>query len=117
VSCEPAGLAALSHLTNLETLDITALSYRERDADGKWVFVGKEARIVDRLWEMIRARKAGKPLSNDWLVLDALSRNAERARRASELESQAAALAAQIRALEKRIEKLLAEAKRLRTGD
>ncbi len=116
MSCQPAGLAALSHLTDLETLKITALNYREQAADGKWLFAGKEERIVDRLWEMIRARKAGEPLSEDWLVLDAPERQTERVRRAKKLEQQAANLAEQVRSIQKQIKELLAEAKRLRAG-
>ena len=78
---------------------------------------GKEARIAERIWQMIRARKAGTPLPANWLSDELISPAAERARRAAELEKLAAKLLKQIRDLQKKAGAILAEAERLRAGD
>ena len=114
MSCQPAGLAARSHLTNLKTLKLASLNYHEPQPGGHHLFEGNERRLEQRVWDMIKARKAGKPLPETWLAADPEVVAAARARRAVALERRAKAIEKKIADLQAELERIRKDARELR---
>ena len=114
VSCEAAGLAALSKLTSLEHLDIVSLSYWTRTRGGENRYAKDEQAIEGRIWQMIEAQRQGKPLKDSWLVDEPSAEQAQRLAKATALEKEAKALLAEVEKLRAKADKLMKEARRLR---
>ena len=100
----------------MEELHLRTHRYREPGPDGEYLYETDPKRVTERVWELIRLRRAGKPLPEHWLADNPEALRAARIARAERLEREASKLLKKITELVSRVQALEAEAKSLRAA-